>query len=70
MLTFLYSTEYESSSAESSSADGEYVFICGLIPIRGLDELIHPWMIIHPWIENPMDADWFYPWIDDKIRGL
>ena len=31
-----------SSVDESSSVDGECVFIRGLIPIRGLDDLIHP----------------------------
>ena len=33
-----------------SSVDGEGVFIRRLIPIRGFDDITHPWMTIRPWI--------------------
>ena len=60
-----------SSVDKSSSVDGECVFIRGLIPIRGLDDLTHPWMIFHPWIGSPHSSvDVQHPWmLTGFIRG-
>ena len=56
-----------SSMDKSSSVDGECVFIRGLIPIRGFDDLTHhssSLMIIHPWIGSANSSvDVQHPWM-------